>query len=512
MPPLCPAIAYPLCVIDPAMDDPSRNDGEKLLRKLRPIWRSVARGVNAHLLDRDSPGSLADMLAPGLLGKALILPALLESAADVKPTARLVAPSTGMLSPETMDELMSNEERTGVIPVQGDRRCAVLGWPEHMRPQPKIVIVFDKADFASDAKHNAEMEIYHSDRTLDIQLVAFDGTRKRIKLVVQDVRMIERAFDTTELVDPIERALVPKLPAELPASIMEEIADFWQTILRAHVLTAATRPAGEKSSRFLSFSKISVGTTGRDAASKRVVVRATLHPSAAECICCVHSLKPVELQHPGCKFASSKVEFTMSMCGAKLVKPSRLMEFGICPLHQGATPRVTMFPDLCCHGTTCQVSCAHFTDKREFKPGLWIRNIPLDKANVLHVQALIQAAVRCSETVGPMIGKRKREEIKEVCDAHSQTLSTHLEQVNRFKSCREKVYGADDLLRMDQKAADLLRERKVCQYRRPSTKELVLAAPKEEEDGSLGGLAPLTRPDSELNDHHLWMFKAPQRY
>ena len=506
MPPLCPAIAYPLCVIDPAMDDPSRNDGEKLLRKLRPIWRSVARGVNAHLLDRDSPGSLADMLAPGLLGKALILPALLESAADVKPTARLVAPSTGMLSPETMDELMSNEERTGVIPVQGDRRCAVLGWPEHMRPQPKIVIVFDKADFASDAKHNAEMEIYHSDRTLDIQLVAFDGTRKRIKLVVQDVRMIERAFDTTELVDPIERALVPKLPAELPASIMEEIADFWQTILRAHVLTAATRPAGEKSSRFLSFSKISVGTTGRDAASKRVVVRATLHPSAAECICCVHSLKPVELQHPGCKFASSKVEFTMSMCGAKLVKPSRLMEFGICPLHQGATPRVTMFPDLCCHGTTCQVSCAHFTDKREFKPGLWIRDIPLTKVDVLHVQTLIASAIRCTDVIGPMVGKRKREEVYEACCSVAQGMNANLETVTRFRNCEPCAHDSAKMLRMDERAVDLLREKQVRQHKRPSTKEVVLAGPTESR-----GMQPLSKPDADLNDHHRWLFKAPPK-
>jgi len=511
--PLCPAIAYPHSVIDPALDDPTRDDGERLLRKLRPIWRSLARGTNAYLLDPEATGSIAQLVMGGATGNvSAVTTGLLDSGATPKPMVRLVAPSTHLVSPEVMDHHMTAEQRTAMIPVRDERKCAVIGWPAEMCPTPKIVIVFPKDVFSKGARQNAEMEITHQGANVVIQLCSFAGTRKRIKSSVQDPRMLERAFDTTDLFLAADRSLLPSVPNELPASIVEEVADFWQTSLRAHVLTAACQPCDNTSNRFVAFSRVTVGTTGKDTASKRTVLRATLHPSSAECICHMHGLKPIECQYPQCKFASSKVEFTLSMCGRKLQRPSRMMEFGICPLHQGATPRVSTFPDICCHGTTAEVSCAHFTDKREFKPGLWIRNIPLDKANVLHVQALIQAAVRCSETVGPMIGKRKREEIKEVCDAHSQTLSTHLEQVNRFKSCREKVYGADDLLRMDQKAADLLRERKVCQYRRPSTKELVLAAPKEEEDGSLGGLAPLTRPDSELNDHHLWMFKAPQRY
>ena len=504
--PLCPALAYPYNVIDPGLDDPKRDDGEHMLRKLRPIWRSMGRGENAYLLDSEATGSIACMvMGAGTNSKsAAVLDGLLDSNAKIKPMVRLVAPSTGLVSPETMDAEMTPEERASTIPVQGDRRCAVLGWPAEMSPQPKIIIVFLKDDFFEAGKQNAEMEITRTGANIDIHLTSFSGSRKRIKGTVQDARMLDRAFDTADLIRRTDRELLPSPPNDVPASIQLEVADFWQTALRAHVLTAACQPCDNMSNRFVAFSRVTIGSVGRDAASKRIVLKGTLHPSSGECVCGLHGLKPIQ-----CKFVSSKVEFKMSMCGHKLTRPSRAMEFGICPLHQGATPRVSTIPDLCCHSTTCEVSCAHFTDKREFKPGLWIRNIPLDKCDVLHVQSLITAALRCSEEVAPIIGKRKHEEIKEICDSHAQSLSTNLEQVNRFKSCRTKVQGADDLMRMDWKATDMLRERKVRQWRRPSTKELVLAGPKP--DGS-GGLAPLTKPDSELNDHHLWMFMAPFRY
>lgn len=506
--PLCPAVAYPFNAIDPALDDPKRDDGEALLRKLRPVWRSLGRGNNSYLLDPKATGNIGALVMGDATGNAPIIESLLDSTAASKPMTRLVAPSTGMVSPETMDMHMTPEERALTIPIQGDRRCAVLDWPAQMSPKPKIVVVFGKAVFSPESRYDAELEITRNGVEVEIQLSSFTGSRKRIRGEVPDVRILDRVFDKTDLLSAADRDLIPGLPSELPASIQMEVADFWQTSLRAHVLTAACQPCDNMSNRFVAFSKVTIGSIGRDASSKRVVIRGTLHPSSAECICGLHGLKSPEAQFPQIKFTSSKVEFKMSMCGHKLKRPSPVMEFGSCPLHQGATPRVTTIPELCCHGTTCEVSCAHFTDKREFRPGLWIRNIPLDKVDVLHVQSLIAAAIRCSEDVAPMIGKRKRSEIKEVCDCHAQKLSSDLEQVNRFKSCRQKVYSADDMMRMDWKASDLLRSRKVRQWRRQSTKDLVLAGPKE--DGS--GLAPLTRPDSELNDHHLWMFKPPSRH
>lgn len=505
--PFCPAIAYPLSVIDPAGDDnPNRDDGEPLLRKLRPVWRSAARDTNAHLLDPDAPGSLAELIAGSRPGKQLVIPALLESAASVKPLARLVAPTVGLLSPETMDEVMSNEDRSGVIPVQGDRRCAVLGWPADMRAPPKVVLLFSKDKFSPESRCDAELELTFNGTDIEVRLCSFEGSRKRVKLTVQDVRIVEKALDPSFLFSSIDRALIPSLPADLPASMMEEVADFWQSSLRAHVLVAGARPEGAMSNRFLSFSRMMVGTSGRDAASKRVVLRATLHPSSAECICSAHKLKPVETQYPQCKFASSKVDFTLSMCGRKLVFPSKNMEFGVCPLHQGATPRVSSFPDICCHGTTAEVSCAHFTDKREFKPGLFIRNIPLDKVDVLHVQTLLAGAIRCTDAVGPMVAKRKREEIYETCADMSQKMAANLEAVARHRVCQPCAHDSGTLLRLDERAADVLREGSARQFRRRTTKEIVLATHKEE-----GGWAPVSKPDSDLNTRHVWMFKPPPR-
>lgn len=508
--PLCPALAYPHTVIDPAMEDASRDDGENMLRKLRPVWRSLARDGNSNLLTLGAEDCLASAICGTGDPDVPTVPGLLDSAAEHKPSVRLVAPRTACMLPETMDSVMTTEQRcTATVPIRGSRECAIQNLPAEVLPKPKIVITFPKTVFKPDARQNAEMEITRSSADgLIIKICAMDGSRKTVKGSVQDARMLDRAFDPSDLIRMADRDLLPSLPNELPASIMMEIADFWQTSLRAHALVAACQPCDQKSMRFLTFSKMTVGSVGRDAISKRIVVKATLHPSAAECICCVHGLKPVEQQYPQCKFTSSKVDLTMSMCGRKLERPSSAMTRGICPLHKGGTPDVRMVNDVCCHGTTCEVSCAHFTDKREFKPGLWIRNIPLDTTDVLHVQALIATAMRCTEAVGPMIAKRKREEIKEACDSQSQVLSGYLEQINRYKTCRQKVYGADELMRMDWKAADMLREHKVRQYRRPTTKEVVLAAPRP--DGS--GLAPLTRPDADLNDHHKWLFKPPARY
>ena len=220
--PLCPAIAYPHHVIDPALDDPTRDDGERLLRKLRPMWRSVARGDNAYLLDPDATGSIAQLVAGDATGKAKIIPALIESAEDVaKPMIRLVAPSTGLLHPEVMDETMTTEERSATIPLQGDRRCAVIGdmWPVEMRPQPKIVIVFKKEDFDTSARHNAEMEITHVGTKVEVAIHSFSGSRKRLTATVADVRMLERAFDPADMALTVDREMIPQLPNDLPASL-----------------------------------------------------------------------------------------------------------------------------------------------------------------------------------------------------------------------------------------------------------------------------------------------------
>lgn len=511
----CPAIAYPLSIIDPLLDDETRDDGEVLLKRLRPVWRSLER-KNAALLDPESDHSISKMILNGSTAtdteKASIISGLLDNTASTKPIVRLIAPSTALLSPETMDQHMTNAQRVMMVPVKDDRRCAVLNWPADMRPVPKIVLVFEKELFCKEAIRNAEVSIVRSGATLDIQISSFAGGRKRVKAVIQDGRILDYLFDTTGVSGAVDTCLVPTVPNELPASLMINVADFWQSSLRAHVLTAACQPCDNKSSRFLSFSRMTVKNVGKDEASKKIVLTAQLHPSSAECVCCVHNSSSVQSQNTRCNIVGSKVEFQLSMCGHKLHRPVRGMQFGICPIHQGSTPNVSMFPDICCKNTTAEISCTHFTDKQQIVPGLRIRNIPLQGADVLQAQAIIVNAMECAENVGPLLGKRNHDGLKELCSAHAQRLSSNLEAVERLKACREEEPNPSELMELDIQATALLRERKVRQLRRPTTKQLVLARPKAMPDGSLGAMTPLKRPEADLNQKHIWLFAPPIRY
>jgi len=453
------------------------------------------------------PECFASFITNDKTERKCITTSLLDAEASIKPIVRLVAPSTGLVSPETMDNEMTPQERASTVPIKGDRRCAVLNWPVELRPTPKIVIVFSKDNFCRRAQQDAEVELTRNNDLIHMIVTPFCGTQKHIKIKTQDIRIVDKLFATKDdFIDRDSRELLPMNPGDLPASIQVKVAEFWTTVLRAHVLTSACQPCNHTSKRFVSFSRVTISRIGREASTKRLVLKGTLHPSSAECICSLHGVKPLEAHSGKHRFVGSQVEFKISMCGHKLVRPSRDSKFGICPLHQSATPNVSTIPHLCCHNTTCEVSCAHFTNLREFKPGCCIRNIPLDNHGVLYAQTLIAGALDCSEEAVSIARKRKVEEVRDVCALHLQKLDVQLEMVSRLKKHRTSSYDDEaEMKRMDQKAEKMLRERKVRQWRRVSTKQVILVEPKQ--DGK--GVTPLTKPDSELNDHHLWMFKAP---
>ena len=108
--------------------------------------------------------------------------------------------------------------------------------------------------------------------------------------------------------------------------------------------------------------------------------------------------------------------------------------------------------------------------------GLWIRDIPLSKVDVLHVQTLIASAIRCTDMVGPMVGKRKRE-IHEACCTATQSMNANLETVTRFRNCEPCAHDSAKMLRMDERAVDLLREKQVRRHKRRVPKRWCLRGP-----------------------------------
>lgn len=505
MPPLYPVLSYAHNVIDTGLDSAVRNDGENLLQRLRPVWRMAARAAPA-LLTAESPESIAALLLDTASGRGAILRGMMERESEKKPRARLVAPTTMLLSPETMDANLDERTRARVIPVKNERRCALLGASADVSAR-RVVIDFAPEAFCPGAQTPARVELQRSSgssKDVEMQTTSF-GSTKRITILkdVEEV-LLNRLFSDTDCEDTTSRALLPELPGEIPASMMVEVANFWQTVVRGHCLTAAASPSTNKCERPIAFDRMVLRKEGRNQAAQRTVLRCTLHASAAECVCHVHGIKPVEKRFPGVRFTSSKVDFSLSMCGHALVKPFDGAPRGFCPIHRQQTPNVASLPNICCHSTSLQINCSHFTPNRERKPGLWIRDIPLVGVDVLHAQTLIACASKCVAAVGPFIGKRKRQELADACIECSSDMGERLDRVEREKVRAGRLHDPDTLLKLDMLAVDLAREGSVCQFIRRTTKDVVLAKRVSSD------LEPLTGPLAQLNEHHKWLFKPPE--
>ena len=119
---------------------------------------------------------------------------------------------------------------------------------------------------------------------------------------------------------------LPTAPDTLPYMLMSYVADFWQTQLRTHVVTAVCSPP--KVSRPLGFNEMKtnasikykegVGLNGKRGQT-RLLLQCKLHPSSCACICAMKPTNiPLEKRYPHEEFTGSEVDFTMSMCGTIL--------------------------------------------------------------------------------------------------------------------------------------------------------------------------------------------------
>lgn len=532
---LVPCLAYPLSTIDPFLDDGKRNDVAWLLPKLSRVLNSLIDGGREFMnaLDGDAE-------------------AIFEGISDAKTCKdaimiRLVAPMTTLIEPEACDEILTQKQRNAkTFPVAGDHRVALMQNRSNPNVKPRIVLALKHEAFATAGKVDAEVELEQGDGVIHATMVTFQSKRVRMAMRLAPGEVMRArveslfAHDIDAASKRVDRMLLPETPSGLPADIMLRVADFWQRQLHAHVLVAASvgdvdgctfNGVPMRSNRFLAFESMSVTTKGRDEASRRYVLRAVLHPSATACLCGIHACTPPS------DSVRSHVEFNLSMCGRTLRRmtgdPNSV---GACPIHKNGTPNVKSLPNICCYDTTAQISCVHFNAYNEFRPGVWIRDIPLSNLDTLHVQTLLAGALQCCHDVHTALtpaepvnifGKRKwraddavaangevdtekamMRNVEHVCQCASIALDEDLDAVDELRTCKPCVvdYDEDQLDNMDVRAAELLREGKTFRKRRVTTREFILVQKKD--DGS-GEVSQLKKPDGLLNDvRYQWLFPA----
>lgn len=501
-------LAYPERFVDPGRSVRDRDDGEVMLSRLRTCWNCLeenAQQKTSLSISKCILGSLASKPEYVLLVKE----SLMKPNACLKPRVCLFAPSTIYIPTRVMDLHQTNEERERyMVAIKGSTESAVLKTAPNLLPKPMVLLYFNMDRFKSrvpEMRQNCTVEIYRSldestnRSVITVDVCSFMGSKKQFVIKTPDETTLDHIFDSKFLRDSNEHAILPSLPCHVPFQMQERFALFWKERMRANVLVAACQPPTDTSERTLCFSSIILKETGVQLGAKRVALIGTLHNSSSECICASHRLKPMQERFPHQKFTGSSVSFKISMCGNQLYKASADMAHATCQSCKQATPCIPSIPDICCSETSIEVCCGHYSVKKEFKPGLSIRSIPMDDDTLLHAQTILAAAIRCSESVSPMIGKRPLEDIAVECELQSNKLNNALEGLEEPK---KRKLDESSMVKLDRKALKYLRASNVKQVWKRSQRQNVLA----KVDPESGCTSALKEEDAGLNDHHKWMF------
>lgn len=497
---LNPLLAYPREVIDPGYDA-KRDEGEARARLLRPALHMGARGCPG-LCSPDDDGSIAAAIAATRAQRVAVHMALFKADAEWKPRIALVAPTTKAVVAATADTF-PEDLRIQCVPVKGDESVAVPNYPREGLPAAKLTLDFSRRC----AGHDAHVQCKRDGvKGLKVSVFVSSGARKDFALKNIDARILERLF-TPPVRPPEADQPLPAMPGELPIEIASAVADFWQRQMRAHVIPTVCAPDvtdenGWKPTRPLAFESIVARREGSKAAPAHALLRATFHPSSLRCACPMHGLPPMARRFPSERFVDSSVDLTLAMCGRKL-------QGGICPLHQGATPTVPLVPSVCCHGTVASLGCSHATAKKRRKSGMWIPDMALDGLDLVHAQALLEASMRCVDAVEPLLGKRPREAVDAACRPSREWLACTVDEIERKRAVKDQRRSAEDMLRLDMLAVDMLRKNDVRRHVRPSTKQEVLAREGENADEKP---TPLGGEEAALSETHLGLFRPAVRH
>lgn len=491
-------LAYPYQYIEPSGENAKRNDGEKLLQRLRSFW---------NVCDASMPNWILGSLAAKQENVSIVSTSLMDPSSPLKPKCRLVAPTTQSVHHSDLEPL-SEQQRESLVAIRGSGNLAVRKVSRQDLPKPIILIRFEKDQFKSKMDgltQDAIVElVMESETCVNVSLVSFAGSRKCMSVESNEKETFLDLFDANYIQAVREVHLLPKHPNQLPFGIQLRVAEFWNREMRASSLVAASNPLVDAAlvGSAACFTSVCITRAGKDAVNERAVLSATLHESSSSCLCTAHGLRPVEKRFPEETFTGSSVTMTISMCGRPVDKFAPNDPHGICPLHGNQTPRIQSIPGLCCYDTRLEVSCQHFTRERECKRGVCLRSITPDPANLLHAQTLVAASIRSMETVAPMIGKRRRCDIALECNRQCDRLDIGLESVKRKRESRSKQYTDQELDAMDQTTADLLKKGKTFQRYVKTKRQTVLIKP----NSKTGGVSFLGKEYEKLFEYHKWMF------
>ena len=488
-----PLLAYPLALIDPG-GSATRDEGEGRLPFVRAALYQLQR-EHEGLCAEGGACSLVAALTPATRLHATAHAALFQLDAPWKPRVCLVAPSAHRFAPEEADA-MTEEERVQCIPVADDPHGCVAfpNWP--ILPPKRVILHFDakRVGVGAAAMMQLERTGVHQ---LTVRVASSNGERRALRGTVAE-SVMEKLFSASWSTTLVVPALVPALPGELPQMLLDEVGDFWQRHVRAHVVTSVCAP--DDATRPLGFASMRARLEGQQ--NKRAVVRCVLHRSSAPCACELWKLDPMHVRFPSERWVGSEVELTLGMCGRQLGASSRE-----CPRHGSETPNVPLLPTICCHGTVATMQCSHRTQNRSTHAGLLQRDLCLTGVNVLHAQVLIASCLRCVDAVAPLLGKAPRDQVVEACETVCAQARVKLDAVTRERALSGNVLCEAEMQQRDMKAHDLLVEGSVRQYERPSTREVVLA-----KMGSDGSVAVLNAGEgAELVDTHLGLFAPPTK-
>ena len=501
-------LAYPLHAID-VLDD-GRDEGEERLKRARAVLHAIAAADDniKTLLRSEAADSLAAMLCPA--GNVSVRVATQESfmmpKGERKAVVRLVAPTGRVMSSSTCDLLPDKQRACQCVAVQEDDSVYVLGWPVERLPAPRVRIELDRTLCGGSAQAHSQATltlVRYGACGVNVDVVTSTGKATTAhKARNLDQRLVDRLFEPFA---PLEHAmqLLPRAVGDLPASIAVQIAAYFQTHLRMHVISAVLAP--ESCSRPMAFRKITCkmeGPTGRQSP----VIRALLHSSAATCLCPMHKRQRVEdrIANRGERFLGSNANFTMTMCGQSLWRPNKDGP-GECRVHGQNTPQVGALPHICCFGTSVSMGCTHRTANRTSRSGTYVSNMPLNAPNLMHARILLAGAARCVTKTEPLIAARaKPGEIAATCARVQETMAGKLEEVEQMRAEMpdDEHFSTAAMIRNDELATELLRDGGVRQHL-PAEGDPVLVLERDGRTLRLSGNA------TTLQKTHLHLFPRP---
>jgi hypothetical protein len=440
------SVAYPIAKLDPTQDA-SFDEGEHRLALMRPALRMLSRAVPS-LLDPASASSFGALLSAARTAEAgaKVLESILSPVTALKkPRVRLVSQSLRLLDPLEADEL-DDEDRMRCIAVVQSKQVA-LPVPSAERAPSQAVLAFAKELTGGAREARVNLERSGADG-LVVSVIGASGLRKRVSGTGIAEVVLDRLFD------PLAGGVVCSQPSKgVQEYAKGAVADFFERVLRVHVLCTAAAPEGV--SRPLVVEKCYIRNfKERDAC--HLVVRVVLHQSSATCICGAHGLR---------LDGDSFVQVDLETCGRFLEPYHGKMR---CPCHRESTNSdgnaKHSVDAICTERTAVKIACVH-RQGSTFRRGLSIEDVTLLPEQRRELEVIMAGIAEFEGRTRDMFKdvKSKAADIASHADALSSKLGKRVRECHEVKS--ENTPCADEMVQRDVVAVDLLRQGGVQRFR-----------------------------------------------